>query len=217
LTPVETETPTPTPTSTVAGCASDGDCDDGNLCTEDACNLGAGVCVHTDAPLPIAYAALGVRSLNTAGKAVLSLRADVPLAIPIAPAIDPAVDGLHVQLVDKLGAVRDAIDLPGGMRDHGQPVGWSTNRNGLSWRFRDSTANARVGGARVVVNKATGRVRVQLTASRGTLPLTSGDAPFVVRVRLGAGTARCGAVTFDVGAITPTCTFSRNGSSIRCR
>jgi len=36
-------------------------------------------------------------------------------------------------------------------------------------------------------------------------------------VRLGAGTTRCGVVTFDVGLTAPSCKFSRSGSSARCR
>jgi hypothetical protein len=155
--------------------------------------------------------------MNRVGKTGLSLRADVALAMPIAPAIDPAVDGLRLQLVDKLGAVRDALTVPAGTRDHDHPVGWTSNRSALRWHFTDPTNTGRVRSATVVVNQATGITQVRLTAARGTLPLTSGDAPLVVRVRLGAGTTRCGAVTFDVGVTAPSCKFSRSGSSVRCR
>ncbi len=215
-TPTATETPMPTATSTPPACASDADCDDGDLCTEDTCDLGT--CVHFGTPQPIGDAMLGLRSLTRAGKAVITLRANVMLSVPVAPLIDPALDGMTLQLVDGSDVVRDSIDLPAGARDHDHPVGWTTNRTALRWRFSDSTGVGRVRTARVTVEPTTGRIAVRLTAARGTLPLTSSDAPFVLQLRVGAGTGRCGAVTFsDAPGPSPSCRFSRSGNSILCR
>jgi hypothetical protein len=211
-----TDTPTPTATSTPNECATDADCDDGDLCTEDTCDLGT--CVHFGAPQAINDATLGLRSLSKAGKATITVRANVHLSVPVAPVIDPAADGLRLQLLDGTGVVRDSIDLPAGTRDHDHPVGWTANRTALHWRYFDPTGTGRVRTARLSVDPIKGGVDVWLTALRGTLPLTSSDAPFVVQVRVGAGTGRCGAVSFSgTAGPSPTCRFSRTGSSILCR
>ncbi len=212
-TPTATDSPTPTPTSTPWYCASDAECDDGNLCTVDVCDLG--VCTHNDASRPVAAPVLTLRALTKAGKAVLNLRADLMLALPIVPAVDPSVAGLRLQLLDGTGTVRDALDLPGGLRDHDHLVGWSASRDGHHWHFSDPTGIGRVRSARLVIDDLSGDVRVRLNAVHGTLPLSTGDEPLLLRVRLGGASAQCGAVTFAPGA-PPSCKFSRTGSSAVC-
>src|SRR5205085_4172645 len=106
-------------------CVADADCDDGNVCTKDTCG-GDGTCTHTGASLPISAAVVGVRALDKPGKAVLSLRADVALPLPLSPAPDPGRDGLRVEIVDAHGQVRDRLTLPPGLRSRTSARGWST-------------------------------------------------------------------------------------------
>jgi len=205
------------PSATAAACAADAECDDANVCTQDACGAD-GRCVHTGTSLPIAAAAVEVRGLDKPGKAVLSLRAEVVAVVPLSPAPDPARDGLRIQLLDVLGNVRDALTLPPGRRDATSRIGWSTNRTRLRWHYADRTGTGRVRTADLVVNDETGRIGVRLSASGGTLPLTVADAPFGIRVLVDAAQRRCGALTFNAtGGARPICKFSRSGTSVQCR
>ncbi len=216
-TPTETSGATPLPSPTAAVCVSDGDCDDGNVCTQDACG-GDGTCTHVGTSLPVTAAVLGARALDKPAKAVVSLRADVVVPLPLSPVPDPSRDGLRLELIDAHGYVRDRLTLPPGLRDTTSAIGWSANRTRMRWHYVDRTDAARVRSANLVVNEQTGRVAVHLSASGGTLPLTAGDAPLGVRVLVDATEHRCGALTFNpAGGVRPTCKFSRNGTSVQCR
>ncbi|MCC6766262.1 MAG: PQQ-dependent sugar dehydrogenase [Deltaproteobacteria bacterium] len=201
-------------------CDADGDCDDDDPCTTDACTP-SGQCTHAFAGTPLrAGMRLVLGGARTANRGTLALRAAADLALPPGEGLDPSAHGLRIELRTGAGDLRERIVLPAGARDPFTGAGWSRNRNGTTWRYRDPggahggirTATIRLPGA------AAGRVEVALRGRGRSSPLAPGDAALELRLAFGASPGQCAGHRFgDASAPRPRCRWSSTGATFACR
>ena len=142
----------------------------------------------------------------------------------LTPPIDPLANGFRFQIEDKNGAVLFSRIIPGGAAGGFGP-GWTVNRTGTQWRFRDPTGTV-AGGIRqvLITNRSTaltpGYFTFQVTGVNGNFQIAPTSAPVRLKVVLG-GVAQgqgqqCATLAFSATSGAPKCTVLSKGSVITC-
>lgn len=138
-------------------------------------------------------------------------------------AVDPAVDGLRVIIVDAGGhSIVDAT-VPPGPFDPVQAAGWTVNapRTAFKYRNKGGAILALDGVDKVVVKRSTkvpGQVKFSIQAAGGAYPIPT-TLPVSATVILDppyASTNQCGDVLFP-GPSRPTCAFTAPAGTVKCK
>jgi glucose/arabinose dehydrogenase len=192
-------------------------CDDGDLCTADACDEQvAGGCVHAYGGVDLDAPTVVLGKLDRPSS-TLGVRAEIALASS-AGVVDPLGDGLALQLQDRAGALVQRFDLPAGGQDPLTRVGWTVNKAGTRWRYRDPAGA--IGGiysaTLQLVDKGR-RLRIAVKG-HGAYEIARGDEPITLQILASASPLECGQVHFaaPTGA-RPSCRFNNRGSVLQCR
>jgi len=114
----------------------------------------------------------------------------------------PLETGARAVLLSRTGATVADAALPPGALVNG--TGWSTNRAGTRWTYRERVPRAPLGRARLTLVASLRderRVRIRMRGTRATLPIAAGDEPLEVGLSLDladplAGGA-CGFAAFE--------------------
>jgi len=117
-------------------------------------------------------------------------------------AFDPAANGLGVLIEGGMGSVLDAT-VPGG-------AAWRTSARGKRWTYRDRRGAAS-GIVAIDLRARSGMLLFDIAGRRGAEP-SPVDLPLRASLVLDPGGIRRAC-----GVATPTCTFRRGGSVLRCR
>ncbi|MBY0275401.1 hypothetical protein K2Z84_08670, partial [Candidatus Binatia bacterium] len=158
-----------------------------------------------------ASARLRIRHLLLAGGQTLRLTGTV--TVPGTPAVDPAANGLRVQVRNAAGTSLLDVTLPKG-------ADWTYAPATTAWTF------ARPGGfagvTRAVVTALAGSpntYRVKVLAGPLALPVSKATLPLSATVVLDvphANGGQCGDVRFPGPAPAPTCRIRHAGSRLIC-
>ncbi len=132
--------------------------------------------------------------------------------------ISPGLDGVRIGLSTADGAMLTELHVPPGDFDGSR--GWSSNRGGTVWRYRDRTSSPVAGVRRILLkDRSTGEydiAQVVVSVGFGTLPVRPADLPITTAVAFGGADAallgRCGETGFGEGE----CLFNRTGTTLRC-
>jgi cysteine-rich repeat protein len=204
----------------------DGVCDDTDACPADPDSTqsdrdGDGISDACDpctnfVPVFIRRPRLTIGRLDTLpGDDTLRLRG--MMTVPTSPVVDPAAHGLRVLLVDAAGAtILDAMVPPG--RSHGR--GWTTNRAGTAWTYRDREGDRGIVKVRLATLHATpGTLAFEVVGRNGSYPVSPLRVPLRGTVVIDAPAARrgqCAEAVFP-GPWGPRCAFDQTGRTLHCR
>lgn len=132
--------------------------------------------------------------------------------------ISPQRDGVRIGLSNPGGLLLTELHVPPGDFDGSR--GWSGNRGGTVWRYRDRTSAPVAGVRRVLLkDRSTGDAgiaQVVVSVGSASLPVRPDDLPVTAAVAFGGADAallgRCGETGFGDGE----CVFNRSGTTLRC-
>jgi DNA-binding beta-propeller fold protein YncE len=196
-TPTQTSTVTPTRTPTVTPTAT----------PTIGCSSG----------LIIASPRLTVfRNLDPAGDENLTLQGTVT----VAPPLNPIGDGLRFQVEDKNGVPLYSATVPPGAASSLSTPGWTVNRAGTLWFFRDRFGTLANHVTNVMILKPSTRTpalyKFRVSGRGGDFQVKPGEEP--VRLLVVLGTAgQCATVAFNPnGGAHPACKLSTSGSFLNC-
>lgn len=155
------------------------------------------------------------------GDEKIVLRGEAQLAYPFGPVLDPIANGVRVIVSGASGQAIVAADLPEGAFDPATGVGWTVNRAGNRWRYRDSSATPVDGITKVVIkdrsSKTPGLVKVTLKGL-GSYSIGESDLPLRAAVVLDPPAAtggQCARRDFTSGGAG--CSVVPSGSRVICR
>jgi hypothetical protein len=132
--------------------------------------------------------------------------------------IDPRAHGIGLTITDAAGALVLARIVPAGAAPSKRAAGWTTDRRGRTWTFRDPEGTVAGGVTQVTVRRAAkGRWKLAVKAA-GTLRVPPARLPVHLAVALAAApvdaTGRCART--EVAATA--CTVSeKKGGRLACR
>src|SRR5207249_1400799 len=105
--------------------------------------------------------------LNSPGGAVLKMKGR--MAVPTTPPIDPAARGVRILLDAPDRSMLDVI-IPGG-------TGWTVNRAGTAWRYRNPREAHGITLARIRMLSAPGLLRFLVSGRHGTYGVSPAEMP----------------------------------------
>jgi hypothetical protein len=182
--------------------------------------------VHCLASLTIERPTLRLtKVLNPAGDERISAGGRLTLATNAAP-LDPVVHGLRFKVLDANGVELFARVIPPGASPGSGLPGWSVNRSGTRWRFKDGAGTLAGGVTTVVVADKTARTpglyQFRISGKEDDFQATAVESPLQLVVVLGDGAQtaadECGAIAFNPETMpVPNCKVSGSQDTIRCR
>jgi len=158
-------------------------------------------------PVPIDAPRLKIlRDADPAGDERFKLQGDAV----IAAAFNPLADGLGLRVDNLNGNTLYARTVPGG-------TGWTANRQGTRWTFRDRTGMLEGGITKIVIAKRTsGAYSFRVTGRDSDFQVTTAQMPPRVTVVFGPSAGQCAMRAFNApGGPSPACSVL--GSSLSCR
>jgi hypothetical protein len=161
---------------------------------------------------------------NPAGDENLTLNGQLQLGSPT-PSIDPVSNGFRLRVDDTNGNPVFWRVLPSGAPPPTGGVGWTVNKTGTAWTYKDASGTVAGGITKVVIKQSSttpGLFTFQVTGKKNNFQVTAAQIPVHVLVILGGadqGTAgQCGTRAFNASAgVTPKCKLSANGNSLSCK
>ncbi len=185
------------------------DTDDDDVCDADESPCEGGVAASK--------VSLAIAKLDTpAGDDTLSLKGQVVLPTPIAPALDLVANGVRVSVSDAEGEILDAI-IPGGAVDPVLKSGWKVNAAGTAWKFASKTGIRGIVGVTVKLStKTPGLVEFSVKGKGGSYATSSVDLPLTASVSVGAP-GQCGDAGFPGPSPAPACAFDAKGKKVVCK
>src|SRR5207244_6689453 len=120
---------------------------------------------------------------------------------------------VRVLLTDALD--RSALDaiIPGG-------AGWTSNRAGTAWRYRNPAAAHGITKVRIRMLSARGLLRFRVSGRHATYGVASAEMPLKGTLVIDspiAQTGQCGELLFPGPAPSPHCAFTASRGTLRCR
>jgi len=162
-------------------------------------------------PVFATRAGIKVRHLNLPASNVLRMKGK--MAVPTTPPIDPAAKGARVLLTDAQGgSMLDAI-IPGG-------AGWTSNRAGTAWRYRNPGEAHGITLVRIRLLSAPGLLSFQVIGKHGAYGLSPAAMPIKGTLVIDspvAQTGQCGELLFAGPAPAPHCAFNASRRTLRCK
>src|SRR5207249_7838543 len=171
----------------------------------DACDPCTNI-VPAIAPRP----GIKIRHLNLPGANVLRMKGK--MAVPTTPPIDPAARGVRILLDAQDRSMLDAI-IPGG-------TGWTSNRAGTAWPYRNPGEAHGITLARIRLLSAPGLLSFVVSGRPGTHGASPVAMPLKGRIVIDspiARTGQCGELLFTGPAPAPRCAFNTKHSTLRCK
>jgi protocatechuate 3,4-dioxygenase beta subunit len=144
------------------------------------------------------------------GDETLSLSGIAVLATT--PTVDPATNGVRILVTANDGSSILDVIIPGG-------VNWITKAT--RWIYRNKTGFS--GITKVVLaksKKVAGQLKMTVKGAHATFAVAPTDLPVTATVVIDAPTAttgQCAAQTYTGPAPTPTCTFNKKLTSMKCK
>jgi cysteine-rich repeat protein len=137
------------------------------------------------------------------------------------PPLNPAKNGLLIQLVDGLGGVTIDVTLPAVNLDRTTKVGWR-HRGSNSWQYKGGTNDPPGGIQRVILKQdpnESGLVRFAISGRNGTY---ASPAAALVTLSLGfagsvASAGQCPQIQYADGGVGPHCLYVDSATRFVCR
>jgi len=162
-------------------------------------------------PVFATRAGIKIRHLNIPGGNVLRMKGR--MAVPTTPPSDPAARGVRVLLTDAQdGYVLDGI-IPGG-------AGWTSNRGGTAWRYRNPAGAHGITKVRIRMLSAPGLLSFQVGGKHGAYGASPAAMPLKGTLVIDspvAQTGQCGELLFAGPAPAPHCAFNASRRTLRCK
>jgi len=155
-------------------------------------------------------ARIKIGKLNSPGGAVLKMKGR--MAVPTTPPIDPANRGVRILLAAQDRSMLDVI-IPGG-------TGWTVNRAGTAWRYRNPREAHGITMARIRMLSAPGLLRFLVSGRHGTYGVSPAEMPLKGTLVIDSPVARagqCGELLFTGLAPAPHCAFNTKHGTLRCK
>jgi hypothetical protein len=163
--------------------------------------------------------------LNPAGDERIALGGFLQVPRTSAP-IDPITYGFSFKILDSGGAeILSRIIPPGESFDREDP-GWTANKAGTRWRFKDRSGATADGIIAAVVTdkgrRSPGLYQFRVTGKEADFQVDAADAPLQLVVVFGNGAqtaaGECGGIAFNPEvAERPNCKVPNNLKSVTCR
>lgn len=147
------------------------------------------------------------------------------LNVPASPSIDPVAHGLRILVSDSTGAIPIDVTIPGGAYDTASKVGWTVNRSGTSWRYRnvgravplvDGITNAQL----KAFTSTPGKYKFTVRGKNGSYAVNTANLPLTGTLVIDvpyATTGQCGEAAFSIAPAKPNCAVTGAGKNVRCR
>jgi YVTN family beta-propeller protein len=165
------------------------------------------------------------KNADPAGDESLSVHGQWQVAT-LAPTIDPIANGFNFKVVDPVGGtVFDRRVPPGAPAGKGAP-GWTVNRSGTKWTYKDSSGAATGGITKVVVtnssSKTPGLYKFTITGKKANFQVGTGEVPVELFIVLGGAAqdaaGQCATIAFnDASGAKPRCAFIGGNNVLNCR
>jgi hypothetical protein len=153
------------------------------------------------------------RQLTPPGDDTLSFKGS--MTIPLAPALDPVMNGAKVLIDDADGRVIVDVVVPGGAYDALTRTGWQTTGNGSTFTYKNPTGL--LGLTRVKVKKISatpGLVTFTVKGKHGFYDASGATLPIHGVLALGSA-GQGGLATFP--GPSPACVLVANGNTVNCK
>jgi cysteine-rich repeat protein len=182
----------------------DGDLDDGDGCESD--------CTLTPCSTPVGAVKLGVSKLDAPGNQKLSFKGSITVSHPFVPVLNPASNGVRLQILDADRQIVAAANVPAGAYDMVTRQGWKTNRAGTKWTYFDPSSLQ--GISKIIVQdksaRTPGLIAFKIVGKNATLPIAA--LPLTAEVYFDAAiptAAQC-------AHAAPACAFNRASTAVKC-
>ncbi len=155
-------------------------------------------------------ARIKIKKLNIPGGAVLKMKGR--MEVPTTPPIDPPARGVRILLDAQDRSMLDAI-IPGG-------AGWTSNRAGTAWRYRNPGEAHGITMARIRMLSVPGLLSFVVSGKHGAYGVSPAEMPLKGTLVIDspiAQTGQCGELLFTGVAPAPHCAFNAKHSAMRCK
>jgi len=156
-------------------------------------------------------ARIKIRRLNIPGGNVLRMKGR--MAVPTTPSIDPAAKGVRILLSDAQGGSMLDVIIPDG-------AGWTSNRAGTAWRYRNPGEAHGITLVRIRLLSAPGLLNFQVSGKHGSYGVSPAAMPLKGTLVIDspvAQTGQCGELLFAGPAPAPRCAFNASRRTLRCK
>jgi 6-phosphogluconolactonase (cycloisomerase 2 family) len=166
------------------------------------------------------------KNLLPAGDEAITLSGEFTVASTAAP-INPIAYGIRFRVNDSSGQPLFNRVVPRGAPIGAGRPGWTVNRAGTTWTYRDAKGSNAAGITRVVVQHRTpattpGRYSVSITGKGSNFRVDPGSLPLQMLVILGgadqAALGQCASLSFQPApAPSPSCSVASSGATVLCK
>lgn len=161
------------------------------------------------------------RNLDPAGDENLTIKGEVDLG-DIGTALDPSQAGLTVSVTGYDAVPLMRIAVPGGEAPDRQSPGWSVNRSGTRWSYRDRETVQVPGVGKALLqhkaNRGAGYYKFAISGKKSDFQVDTALAPLQFVIEFGDGAQSfCAATSFQPEAGSrPNCKIRGSGKTVRC-